>query len=140
MMKKPATMWPSAVPTSVSRVTICLLRGRHRVLRGLEVGVDLAVAGVQRPGLEPVPDLLEAADHLLGQVAGALRDLLAGEGQQQRDERDAADHHEQRRRPRAAAAAGPAASTSGTTSAASSSAITSGSTTTANIAMPRATT
>ena len=101
-------MWPSAVPTSVTRVTISLLRGRHRVLRGLDVGVDLAVAGVQRTVLQPVLDLLEALDHLAGQVAGALRDLLPGEGQQQRDDGDAADHHEQGGEARAAAAAAPA--------------------------------
>ena len=58
--ERPATTWPSAVPTSVSRLTI---RSCWTVIASwapLDRVVDLAVGGVQRSVLEPGADLVEA--------------------------------------------------------------------------------
>ena len=66
------------------------------VLGAVDVVVDLRVAGVQRAVLEPVLDLVEPGDRLVGQVGGAGGDLLAGQGEQQPDERDAGDHDPER--------------------------------------------
>ena len=38
-------------------------------------------------------------DRLVGEVVGAVGDLLAGEGQQRRDEADADEHDEERGQP-----------------------------------------
>ena len=79
MMKKPATTWPSAVPTSVTRLdelAVACWVG-DRLLGLVDVGVDLRVAGVQRPVAQPVLDLVEALDDLVGEVA-ARRSRPAG--------------------------------------------------------------
>ena len=67
---------------------------------------------------------------LVGEVAHALGDLVADEGEQQRDEAEAEQDDEQGRELARDADAAASSATSGATSAASSSAITSGSTTT----------
>ena len=70
-MKKPATTCPTAVPTSVTWLSTPpspVLLG-DRVLGLLDVVVDLRVAGVERPVAQPVPDLAEALDDLVGEVA-----------------------------------------------------------------------
>ena len=128
-MKKPAKTWPTAVLTSVIRPTTspsldCV---GDRVLGPVDVVVDLRVARVQRTVLEPVLDLVEARDRLVGEVGGAVGDLLAGEGEQQPDQRDAGDHHAAARPARAGSRAGTSPSTIGITSAVISSAITTGS-------------
>ncbi len=56
--------------------------------------VDLRVRRLQRSGAQPAPDLLQARDHLGGQVAEAGRDLRADESQQQHDGAQAADDHD----------------------------------------------
>jgi hypothetical protein len=83
-MKNPATTWPTAVPTSVARD-----RGLHL----LDVAVELRVRDAQRPGAKPLPDLPEARDHRVGEVARPLRDLLADEGEQQCERAEAEEHH-----------------------------------------------
>ena len=100
------------------------------VLRPVDVVVDLGVAGVQRPVLEPVLDLVETRDGLVGEVGRAVGDLLAGEGQQQPDAGDAGDDDHRARRGRAGSPSRTSPSTIGITSAVISSAITTGSTTT----------
>ena len=132
-MKKPASTWPTAVPTSVTRLRMplspdCSLIASWMLLRYV---VDLRVAGVQRPVAQPVLDLLEAGHGLVGQVGGAVGDLLAGELSSAATERDRA-----RARPGSTAMLRrtpmrTSQSTTGTTSAEMSSATTTGMTITA---------
>ena len=73
-MKKPASTWPTAVPTSVTRLRMppspdCSLIASWMLLRYV---VDLRVAGVQRPVAQPVLDLLEPVD---GRSARSLAPL-----------------------------------------------------------------
>ena len=97
-MKKPAKTCPTAVLTSVIRPTTSPSSDCSVIAswRPVDVVVDLRVAGVQRAVLEPVLDLVEPGDRLVGQVGGAGGDLLAGEGEQQPDQRDAGDHDAER--------------------------------------------
>ena len=101
-MKKPATTWPTAVPTSVTRVTMPSAPVLSVIgpLDALDVAVELRVGDVQRAGAQPVADLPRPRDDRVAEVAGARGDLLADEGQQQRDRADAEHHDDAGRGPR----------------------------------------
>ena len=133
-MKKPATTWPDRGADLGHLAEDLAVLGPlgDRLLGAGDVLVDLGVAGVQRPVVQPVLDLVEALDHLVGEVVGAVGDLLAGEGEQRDDRDQTADDHEPAPASRRGAARRRCSrSTSGMTSAVISRATTSGSTTTA---------
>ena len=133
MMKNPASTWPNTVPTSVTRprTSEVSLFAVIDFWVSLDVVVDLRVAGVAAARSRSQSLIsLEALDHLVGEVVGAVRDLLADEGEQGDDHDQAADHDETGTEP----APDPDAvqpAHDGVDRAAISSATTSGSTTTA---------
>ena len=93
-MKKPARTWPTAVPTSVTWPTTppswcCSVIASWACAIQSLIWESLALSG---PSCSQSADLVEALDHLVGEVVGAVGDLLADEGEQQRDEREAAEH------------------------------------------------
>ena len=93
-MKKPARTCPDGAADlgEAGQELAVLGEVADRLLRPVEVVVDLAVAGVQRAVLEPVGDLRDAFGHRVGEVLGAVGDLVAGHGQQGDDRRD--DQHD----------------------------------------------
>ena len=66
------------------------------VLGALQRGVQLGVGDVQGAGAQPRPDLVDAAADLVREVAHTGGDLVAHEGEQQRQRGDAEQHDEQR--------------------------------------------
>ncbi len=107
-MKKPAKTWVSVVPTSVIRVTtwpslvwsviMCCASLMQR-----SIWESLAFSGPSSSHTRICPSPF---DRLVGQVGGAVGDLLAHEGERGADGGQPADQHHAARRRREAAAAG----------------------------------